>query len=129
MSKRLENLEEKNFSQNRKTRLLQGRLNDCVRLINVGIADEEQLFRLLTELQLDPNILDVALVSKIRENSMQRLPIHLAVEPLVLLVVGDQLIKLGRIVNDLVQVDGFQNRIRASQATNLKEVDVLITLR
>ena len=50
--------------------LLESRLNDGVRLVDVRIANEKHFFRLLTQFQFDPNVLDVTLVGEIREDAM-----------------------------------------------------------
>ena len=50
--------------------LLESRLNDGVRLVDVRIANEKHFFRLLTQFQFDPNVLDVTLIGEIREDAM-----------------------------------------------------------
>ena len=90
-----------------------------MRFVDVRLADEQQLFGLRAEVQLDPDVLDVAGFGQVGEDSSKRLPIHLSVEPLFLLVVVDQLVELGRVVDDLVLTHGLQDGVRTTQTTNL----------
>ena len=85
-----------------------------MRLVNIGITDEQHFLRFLPQLQLDPDVLDEALLGHRRQNSMQRLSIHFSVESFILLVVGDQLVQLGRVVDHFVESNGFQNGVGTS---------------
>ena len=82
-----------------------------MRLVNIGITDEEHFLGLLPQHQLDTNVLDEALLGQSFQDSVQRFSIHLAVETFFLLIVSDQLVQLGVVVDHLVQANGFQDRV------------------
>ena len=92
-----------------------------MRLIYVRFADEQQLFGLLAQVERDPDVLDEAGLGQVGQYPSERLPVHLSVESLVLLVVVDQLVQLGRVVDDLVLPNRLQDGVRAAEATNLSK--------